>query len=81
MVHANGALVISRDDSTGKSFGERIFSTYPLRFIACNGGDRIRKRKSREDTTEKSANFNERERIAMYFMVGFGGGYVSETLV
>ena len=77
MVRAHGVLVISRDDSTGKSFGERVFSTYPLRFISCLGGDRVRKRKSREDTTEVSSNFNDREHVAMYFMIGFGGGYVS----
>ena len=75
---SQGVLVVSRDQGTGKSFGERVFSTYPLRFISCDGGDRMRKRKAPGDAEEMCCkNFAAREQVAMYFMIGFGGGYVS----
>lgn len=67
-----GALHI-RKDGSGKVEADRVYSTYPLRFIPCTEVRRGRKRSV--DDREKSETMI--RQVAMFFMIGFGGGYVS----
>lgn len=68
-----GALEIRRDGS-GSVQAERVYSTYPLRFIPCKEVYRGKKR-SADDLEKAEAVVT--PGVAMFFMIGFGGGYVS----
>ena len=68
-----GALRIGKDGTSGSSFADRVYSTYPLRFIPCKEVRRGNKRSSDGAEIINSKN----KKVAMFFMIGFGGGYVS----
>lgn len=70
-----GALSI--DTGTSGSFADRVYSTYPLRFIPCTEVRRGKKR-SVDDEEKADAKIGT---VAMFFMIGFGGGYVSGDCV